>query len=94
MSTVKEQLRQLLDRLPDDVTLEDIQYQLYVRQKVELGLNDLAAGRLLEQSEIEKRVEQWIDKVADTAVVILGIVHGARELQSVWRDEGRPNPVA
>ena len=33
MKAVKEEVRSLLKRLPDDCTLEDIQYHLYVIEK-------------------------------------------------------------
>jgi hypothetical protein len=32
MSTAKEDVRRILDQLPDNAALEDIQYHLYVRQ--------------------------------------------------------------
>ena len=60
MATAKEQLRDLIERLPDDCTLEDVQYHLYVQQKVRLGLDDVRAGRGLTQREVERRMAQWI----------------------------------
>ena len=33
MQTAKEEVMELLKRLPDNSTLEEIQYHLYVRQK-------------------------------------------------------------
>lgn len=56
MTTVKENVRQLLDRLPDDTTFEDVQYHLFVRQRIQRGLDELAAGRTVTQEE----VEQWM----------------------------------
>ena len=38
MTNAKQRVRELLDRLPDDCTLEEIQYHLYVIQQIELGL--------------------------------------------------------
>ena len=35
MSHVKQDILRLLQSLPDDCTLEEIQYHLYVRQKIE-----------------------------------------------------------
>ena len=55
MQTAKQEVQQLLDELPDDATLEDIQYHLYVKQKIAQGLADVAAGRVLSQDEIELR---------------------------------------
>jgi predicted transcriptional regulator len=52
----------MLDRLPDDSSLEDIQYHIYVRQKIEQGLEDVEAGRLLRQEEAERRMSKWLAK--------------------------------
>ena len=62
METAKEQVRRILDSLPDDVTLEDIQYRIYVHQAIETGLRDIAEGRTLSQHEVEQRMARWIEK--------------------------------
>ena len=62
MSTAKEEVRKMLDRLPDDSSFEDIQYHIYVRQKIEQGLEDVEAGRLLAQEEVERRMSKWLGK--------------------------------
>jgi predicted transcriptional regulator len=62
MATTKEQLRALIERLPDDCTLEDVQYHLYVQQKVGRGLEDVRHGRLLSQQEVERRMARWIEQ--------------------------------
>ncbi len=41
MQTTKQEVSNLLNRLPDDCTLEDVQYHLYVLQKIERGLKDV-----------------------------------------------------
>ena len=60
MQTAKQEVQELLDELPDDATLEDIQYHLYVKQKIAQGLADVAAGRILSQDEIELRFAKWL----------------------------------
>jgi predicted transcriptional regulator len=60
MSTAKEDVRKMLDRLPDDSSLEDIQYHIYVREKIEHGLQDVQTGRVLTQEEIERRMSKWL----------------------------------
>lgn len=60
MATAKEQLRDLIERLPDDCTLEDVQYHLYVQQKVERALDDVRQGRGVIQHEVERRMAKWI----------------------------------
>ncbi|HHT9124421.1 MAG TPA: hypothetical protein ACFYD6_01230 [Candidatus Brocadiia bacterium] len=60
MSVVKEQVIELIKSLPDDCTLEDIQYHLYVREKVERGIRAIDEGRLVSQEEVEKKVKEWL----------------------------------
>ena len=60
MQTAKQEVQQLLDELPDDATLEDIQHHLYVKQKIAQGLADVAAGRVLSQDEIDQRFAKWL----------------------------------
>jgi predicted transcriptional regulator len=62
VQTAKQEVQQLLEELPDDATLEDIQYHLYVKQKIAQGLADVAAGRVLSQDEVEKRFAKWLGK--------------------------------
>ena len=54
-STVKEEARRLIDRLPDDATWEDIQYEVYVRQAIEAGLRDSREGRTVPVDEARRR---------------------------------------
>lgn len=44
MSGVKRAVLDLVRALPDDCTLEDVQYKLYVRQKVEGSMQAAAEG--------------------------------------------------
>jgi len=62
MQTVKNEVVDLLKRLPDNCTLEDIQYQLYVIQKIERGLKDEEEGRVYEEKEIEEKMSKWLEK--------------------------------
>ena len=62
MSTAKEDVRRLLEQLPDDASLDDIQYQIYVRQKIQRGLQDVEAGRVVSQEQVEQQIEQWFEK--------------------------------
>ena len=46
MINAKEEVRKILDKIPDDASLEDIQYHIYVCQKIERGLKDDVYGSL------------------------------------------------
>jgi predicted transcriptional regulator len=60
MST-KETVRSLLDRLPDDCSIEDVLYHLYVVQQIELGRADADAGRLISHDEVARRLRtKWV----------------------------------
>jgi predicted transcriptional regulator len=60
MRTAKEEVQKMLEKLPDDVSFEDIQYHIYVREKIERGLKDIDEGRVLSQEEIEERMSKWL----------------------------------
>lgn len=62
MQTAKQEVQELLRELPDDATLEDIQYHIYVKQKIAQGLADVRAGRVISQEEVEKRFARWLEK--------------------------------
>jgi predicted transcriptional regulator len=62
METAKEEVRRILDSLPDDATLEDIQYRIYVRQAIAVGLRDIDQGRVVSQEEVERRMSRWTEK--------------------------------
>jgi predicted transcriptional regulator len=62
MSTAKEEVRKMLDQLPDDASFEDIQYHIYVREKIEGGLKDIQEGRVLTQEEVEGRMSKWLGR--------------------------------
>ncbi|HET9136364.1 MAG TPA: hypothetical protein VFO76_07000 [Candidatus Kapabacteria bacterium] len=62
METAIDQVRIMLDTLPVDATLEDIQYHLYVIQKVEQGLRDIEEGRVISHEEMKKEILSWQKK--------------------------------
>jgi len=60
MSNVKEQAIDLMRALPDDCNWEDVQYHIYVREKVNRGMAAAEAGDIVSQEEAEKRVGEWL----------------------------------
>ena len=59
-ATVKEEMKKMLESLPEDCTWEDIQYHIYVREKIERGMAAVDAGDVISQEEAEERVDQWL----------------------------------
>jgi hypothetical protein len=60
MSTAKQDVEQLLSKLPDDSSVEDIQYHLYVLDKVRKGLEDAQTQGTISQEEVESRLSKWL----------------------------------
>jgi predicted transcriptional regulator len=52
MSTVRESLLEIAARLPDECTWDQVMYQIYVRQKIEAGLDDVAEGRTVDHEDV------------------------------------------
>ncbi len=59
-TSTKDAVIALIKSLPDNVTLEDIMYHLYVKEKILKGQKQLAEGQAYSQEEIEDQVEQWL----------------------------------
>ena len=62
MATAKEEIRRILDSLPDDATWEDVQYSIYVRERIERGRCEADQEKLINQDDAESRMKQWLDK--------------------------------
>ena len=60
MNTAKQDVEQLLNKLPDDCSVEDIQYHLYVLDKVRRGLEDAHVNGTITQEEVESRLSKWL----------------------------------
>lgn len=60
MSSVKQDVESLLQKLPDKPSVEDIQYHLYVLDKVRRGLEDARVNGTLSQEEVEARLSKWL----------------------------------
>jgi hypothetical protein len=56
--SAKDEVRPLLDRLPDDVTLEDIQYHLDVVVKVLEAEAQIERGEVIPHEEVAKHFEE------------------------------------
>ena len=62
MGSAKEVVRKLLKEIPEESSLEDIQYHIYVLEKVEKGLRDAKHKKVVSQAEAKKRMSKWLGK--------------------------------
>ncbi len=59
MNTAKDDVTELLRSLPDDCSLEEIQYHLYVLEKVRHGMRS-AESDVLELEQVKRRLDAWL----------------------------------
>ena len=59
MASPKQTVLDLVRDLPDDASLEDIQYHLYVVQRIEKGLTEVEEGKVVSENEMESRFAKW-----------------------------------
>jgi predicted transcriptional regulator len=56
----KQTAIKMIEDLPEDASYEDIMYHLYVLEAIEQGLDDVDAGRVVSQKDVEKKVSKWL----------------------------------
>jgi len=61
MSSAKKDVATMLDSLPPDATYEDIQYHLYVLEKVKRGTDRAAAEGEIAHDEARFRLGKWLN---------------------------------
>ena len=60
MHTAKQEVETMLQHLPEESTLEDIQYHLYVLEKIKRGQTDIADGRRCSHKQAKERLSKWL----------------------------------
>lgn len=59
MAKAKAEALELIKQLPDDVSTGAIMEELFFKQQVEKGLQDVAEGRVLTHDELKERIARW-----------------------------------
>ena len=59
--TTKQAVIEMIEKMPEDVSVEDIMAELFFRQKVDEGLRQLDAGQGMEHEEALRRLEKWVN---------------------------------
>jgi hypothetical protein len=53
-TTAKQAALTLIQRMPEDASLEEVMYNLYFRQRVDRGLRELGAGKTVSHTEVKR----------------------------------------
>ena len=62
MAGIKKQVIQMIQSLPEEVTIDDIMAELYFKLQVDAGLNELNEGKGIPHEEVEKRISKWLSR--------------------------------
>jgi hypothetical protein len=62
VNPAKDEIQSLLQKLPDDCTFEDVQYHLYVIEKIRKGIERAESEGAVSQEEVERRLAKWTSK--------------------------------
>ena len=60
LPSAKEATLRLVERLDDNVSFEDIIYELYVLEKIQRGMKDADEGRVVTHEEAGARLSRWL----------------------------------
>ncbi|MCP4137742.1 MAG: hypothetical protein GY754_42655 [bacterium] len=62
MAQVKKSIINMIERLPEDVTVDDVMAELYFRTQIDGGLQELDNGKGIPHEEVKKRMSKWLNK--------------------------------
>ncbi|HWQ68385.1 MAG TPA: hypothetical protein VN494_00290 [Patescibacteria group bacterium] len=60
MSSAKAEVKSMIEGLPEDTSLEDIQYHLYVLEKVKRGLERAESEGVISHEDAKARLGKWL----------------------------------
>lgn len=62
--SAKAHAREIIDRLPESASWDDVMYELYVREAIDAGLADVAAGRTIPHEEVRARLGELVRRAS------------------------------
>jgi hypothetical protein len=61
MSTaVKDQVKKIIDNLPDDTTIDDVMHALYIQAKLERAEKSITDGNGISHEDAKQRLQKWL----------------------------------
>ena len=58
MGFIREEVKKIIDNLPDEASWDDVMYKMYVRKKIDEGLKAADEGRVVSHEEVKKKFQQ------------------------------------
>jgi hypothetical protein len=60
MATVKEEVMDMISKLPPDVGYDEIMAEIYFKQKVDKSLEQIEEGKVISHEEAKSRLSKWM----------------------------------
>ena len=57
----KDRILEFVGALPDDVDVDSLIEKLYLLRRLELAEEEIAAGKVVDHEEVEKRFATWLE---------------------------------
>jgi len=62
VKVVKDEVIDMVNKMPEDSTVDDIMEALYFRKKIDKGLKQLDEGNYITHEEASERFSKWLKK--------------------------------
>jgi predicted transcriptional regulator len=62
MEIAKEEVLKMIRSMPEQFDLEELQFRLYLRQKLEAAEEDIRQGRYLTHDEVTQETAKWFEE--------------------------------
>lgn len=61
MINAMQEVKMLVNHLPENSSIEDVQYHLYVLEKIRKGQDDINDGKHYTTEEARQRLNKWLN---------------------------------
>jgi len=61
MMNAMQEVKTLVNHLPDSSSIEDVQYHLYVLEKIRKGQDAIGSGKHFTSDEVRQRLNKWLN---------------------------------
>ena len=58
--TVKDVVRQVIDALPNEATIDDVIHALYINAKFNHGESEIREGKGIPHEEAKNKLQKWV----------------------------------
>lgn len=59
MTTAKDQIKKILESLPDDSSYDELLRELAFKRTIDKGLTDIKSGSVISNEEMNTRIMSW-----------------------------------